>query len=112
MFGRKEYPGIPHLMVTFDTPLAGDFATVKALVNAGMNIARINCAHDGPDVWQRMVDNVRKAENATGRTCKIYLDLAGPKYRTQLLGKGRRKGRLKLEEAGCILPRRTGRAFQ
>lgn len=98
LFGRKEYPGIPHLMVTFDTPLADDFATVKALVNAGMNIARINCAHDGPDVWQRMADNVRKAENATGRTCKIYLDLAGPKIRTQLLGKGRRKGRLKLEE--------------
>lgn len=98
LFGHKEYPGIPHLMVTFDTPLAGDFATVKALVNAGMNIARINCAHDGPDVWQRMADNVRKAENATGRTCKIYLDLAGPKIRTQLLGKGRRKGRLKLEE--------------
>lgn len=98
LFGRKEYPGIPHLMVTFDTPLADDFATVKALVNAGMNIARINCAHDGPGVWQRMADNVRKAENATGRTCKIYLDLAGPKIRTQLLGKGRRKGRLKLEE--------------
>lgn len=98
LFGRKEYPGIPHLMVTFDTPLADDFATVKALVNAGMNIARINCAHDGPEVWQRMADNVRKAENATGRTCKIYLDLAGPKIRTQLLGKGRRKGRLKLEE--------------
>ncbi len=71
---------------------------MKALLQNGMNIARINSAHDGPDEWQKMIANVRKAERATGQACKIYFDLAGPKIRTVLLGKGRRKGRLKLRE--------------
>ena len=64
----------------------------------GMNIARINSAHDGPDEWQKMIANVHKAERTTGQACQIYFDLAGPKIRTILLGKGRRKGRLNLSE--------------
>ena len=98
LFGPKVNPNIPHLMVTFDTGMADDYAKVKALVQAGMNVARINCAHDNPEIWTRMVQNIRKASRATGHTCKIYLDLAGPKIRTILLGKGRKKGRLKLRE--------------
>lgn len=98
LFGQKEDPIIPHLMVTFQTSLADEFAAVKKLLEAGMNIARINCAHDSPRVWKKMIANVRKAERATGRACKIYVDLAGPKIRTALLGKGRKKGRMKLKE--------------
>lgn len=98
LFGPKVNPNIPHLMVTFDTGLADDYSAVKALVQAGMNVARINCAHDGPDVWARMTHNIRKASRATGHPCKIYLDLAGPKIRTVLLGKGRKKGRMKIKE--------------
>lgn len=102
LFGHKKEAEIPHLMVTFDTDLADDYGAVKALVKAGMQIARINCAHDDPAVWGRMVAQVRKAVRATGQTCKIYLDLAGPKIRTVLLGKGRRKGRLKLREQALV----------
>ncbi len=98
LFGPKVNPHIPHLMVTFESSLANDYAKVKALVEAGMNVARINCAHDSPDTWKRMVANIRKASRATGHPCKIYLDLAGPKIRTVLLGKGRKKGRMKLRE--------------
>lgn len=98
LFGPKVNPNIPHVMVTFDTSLADDYAAVKALLLAGMNVARINCAHDDPDVWKGMVNNVRKATRTTGHACKIHLDLAGPKIRTALLGKGRFKDRLKLAE--------------
>lgn len=98
LFGPKTDKDIPHLMVTFDTGLAEDYAGVKALIQAGMNIARINCAHDGPETWRGMIKNVRKAARATKRPCKIYLDLAGPKIRTVLLGKNRMKGRLKLRK--------------
>ncbi|MCC6279073.1 MAG: pyruvate kinase [Saprospiraceae bacterium] len=98
LFGRKEDPIMPHLMVTFESSLASDYQAVKNLLKAGMNIARINCAHDSPNEWQRMISNVRKAVRATGRPCKIYLDLAGPKIRTELLGKGKRKGRMKIKE--------------
>ncbi|MCC6459938.1 MAG: pyruvate kinase [Saprospiraceae bacterium] len=98
LFGPKVNPNIPHLMVTFDSGLANDYAGVKALVLAGMNVARINCAHDNPEIWERMVANIRKAARTTGHPCKIHLDLAGPKIRTVLLGKGRKKGRLTLRE--------------
>lgn len=97
LFGPKESQQIPHLMVTFESSLAKDYASVKALVLAGMNVARINSAHDQPAIWKKMIANVRRAEKSTGRSCKIYLDLAGPKIRTILLGKGRRKGRMKLK---------------
>ena len=98
LFGRNEDPNIPYLMVTFDSFMADSYADVKSLVKAGMNVARINCAHDTPDKWERMIANVHKATRATGRPCKIYLDLAGPKIRTEILGKGRQKDRLKLRE--------------
>lgn len=111
LFGPKVNPNIPHLMVTFDSALAGDYAGVKALVQAGMNIARINCAHDDPDAWRQMIINVRKASRATGHACKIYLDLAGPKIRTAILGKGRKKGRLKLRPNDRFLLAEAGAAF-
>lgn len=111
LFGPKETPDIPHLMVTFDSDLADDYAGVKALAMAGMNIARINCAHDGPDEWLRMIANVRKAARATGWPCKIYLDLAGPKIRTVLIGKGRRKDRLKLREQETFFLAETNAVF-
>ncbi len=98
LFGHKEDAGIPYLMVTFDTDKADDYGAVKALLQAGMNIARINSAHDSPVKWQKMIANVHKAERATGRPCKIYFDLAGPKIRTMLLGKGRHDDWLKLRE--------------
>lgn len=103
MFGRKPDPNIPHLMVTFESGLAKDYAAVKALLKAGMNIARINCAHDNPEKWKRMIANVRKASRATGQPCKIYMDLAGPKIRTTLLGKGRLDDRIKIREGERFL---------
>ena len=98
LFGAKESPLIPHLMVTFESSLAHDYDQVKSLIKAGMNIARINTAHDSPKEWLKMVQNVQKAAKTTKRPCQIYLDLAGPKIRTVLLAKGRKKQRLKLEE--------------
>jgi pyruvate kinase len=102
LFGEKEDTSIPHLMVTFDTAFANDLTVVKALVKAGMNIARINCAHDTPREWRRMISNVHKAARAIGRPCKIYMDLAGPKIRTAILGKGRKKERMKVTEDELI----------
>ena len=98
LFGPKVNPHIPHLMVTFENALATDYGRVKSLVQAGMNVARINCAHDNPEVWKGMINKIRKATRATGHPCKVYMDLAGPKIRTTLMGKGRKEGILKLKE--------------
>lgn len=111
LFGPKESPDVPHLMVTFQTELADDFEAVKGLLEAGMNVARINCAHDSSREWERMAANVRKASGLTGLPCHIYFDLAGPKIRTVLLGKGRKKGRLELAEGDLFGLAETGAVF-
>ena len=70
------------IMVTMPSIAADDYEFVNELVAAGMDIARINCAHDGKDAWLRMVQNVRRAANENDRVCRIAMDLAGPKIRT------------------------------
>jgi pyruvate kinase len=70
------------IMVTLPSEAADDYTLVENLVASGMDNARINCSHDGPDQWQHMIHNIRKAEAATGHKCLVYMDLAGPKLRT------------------------------
>ncbi len=76
------------IMVTADASLAEDPSAVRALVNRGMGILRINCAHDGPEVWTRIAAHVRAAEKASGHPCRILMDLGGPKIRTGPLSPG------------------------
>ena len=68
-------------MVTFSTDMADDRKLVEEMLNHGMSVARINCAHDTPEVWLRMISTLKKAIAKTGKTCKLYMDLAGPKIR-------------------------------
>jgi pyruvate kinase len=96
LFGVKTKDSIPYIMVTFDTHFADDFKLIKELLKAGMNIARINCAHDDEKTWKKMVDLIRAAAEETAIPCQIYMDLAGPKIRTRILGKGRSEGKVAL----------------
>lgn len=76
------------IMVTLPSEAASDFALVRQLVVSGMDIARINCAHDGPDEWKAMAARVRRAARAAGRPVRILMDLGGPKLRTGTLAEG------------------------
>lgn len=71
----------PHIMVTFSTALMQDRKLVEEMLHEGMTVARINCAHDSPDEWSRMISVLKKAIAKTGKHCKIYMDIAGPKIR-------------------------------
>jgi pyruvate kinase len=70
------------IMVTMPSEAATDPALVRDLLAAGMDVMRINCAHDNPDAWAAMVNNLRRAQRELGRSCKILTDLGGPKLRT------------------------------
>ncbi len=96
LFGFKKDKAIPYIMVTFDTRFADDFQLVKKLLETGMNVARINCAHDNEEIWLRMVKLIRQASEQTNIPCNIYMDLAGPKIRGRILGKGREQGKINL----------------
>lgn len=70
------------IMVTMPSEAASDTALVRDLLKAGMNVMRINCAHDNAEAWLAMIQHLRAAEKELGCECKIYADLAGPKLRT------------------------------
>ena len=48
---------------------------------AGVDVFRLNMAHNGPEVGQKMVDLIRALSQRTGRPLAILVDLAGPKIR-------------------------------
>lgn len=98
LFGRKQTELMPYIMVTFDSTLADDYDKVKSLLQSGMNIARINCAHDNESTWFRMIQHIKRASKITGLTCKIYMDLAGPKIRTVI----KDNEKMKVEEGEMI----------
>jgi len=47
-----------------------------------MDCMCINCAHDDAATWERMIGQLRRAEQSLGRSCRVVMDLAGPKLRT------------------------------
>ncbi|MCS6776205.1 MAG: pyruvate kinase [Chthonomonadaceae bacterium] len=75
--GRKV-----RIMVTMPAEAATDPDFVRELIVSGMDCMRINCAHDHPDAWHQMATHLRRAQQETGRTCRLLMDLAGPKLRT------------------------------
>jgi len=70
------------IMVTMPSEAADDCALIHDLLASGMDCMRINAAHDGPDAWDRMLRHLEKARAATGRPCRVLMDVAGPKLRT------------------------------
>ncbi len=70
------------IMVTLPAEAADDAELVRALFAAGLDIARINCAHDSPEEWERMVRLLRRTAREHGRPLRILMDLGGPKLRT------------------------------
>lgn len=54
---------------------------VKALIDAGMNMARLNLSHGSYVEHQGRLDLVRAAAKAAGRPVAILVDLQGPKIR-------------------------------
>jgi len=76
------------IMVTMPAEAASDYDLVRELVDGGMDCARINCAHETPREWSRMIAHIHRAEKAVGRRCRIQMDLAGPKIRTGTIRPG------------------------
>jgi pyruvate kinase len=82
LFGQTGAQRRVRIMVTLPTEAGTDYALVRNIVQRGANCIRINCAHDTPELWQSMIDHVHQAEQDTGQTCKVMMDLGGPKIRT------------------------------
>ena len=82
LFGPAPAKRGVRIMVTLPSEAAFDPSLVAALVQGGMDIARINCAHDDAARWVAMADKVRAAASEAKRSVRVLMDLGGPKLRT------------------------------
>ncbi len=82
VFGKRP-KGAPRVrvMATLPPEAATQPELVDNLIAAGMDCARINCAHDDAEAWSRMIANLRDASVRHERPCKVLMDLGGPKCR-------------------------------
>ncbi|MCD4690504.1 pyruvate kinase, partial [bacterium] len=61
---------------------------IRALADAGMNVARLNFSHGTHDEHAAAAAAVRQAAEAVGRPIAVLQDLAGPKVRVGLVAGG------------------------
>ncbi len=82
LFGPR-HTNVPRarVMATLPPEAASQPDLVDKLVAAGMDCARINCAHDDADLWERMIAHVREAALRLERPCRVMMDIGGPKCR-------------------------------
>jgi len=76
------------IMVTMPSEAARSYELVKGLVDAGMDVMRVNCAHDCEREWEAMIAHMRRANEESAKHCKVLMDLAGPKLRTGPIRRG------------------------
>ncbi len=78
-----------YIMVTAPPAAEATSAWMARMLTAGMNVLRINCAHEGEREWLQTIRGLRAARVQTGRSCRVLMDLAGPKIRTGPVAAGR-----------------------
>jgi pyruvate kinase len=75
MFSRRT-----KIVATLGPATDGD-GVLDQLIAAGMDCARLNCSHGGPDDLRRRAASVRAAAVRAGRPIALLFDLQGPKLR-------------------------------
>lgn len=63
-------------------PATQDEATLERLINAGVDICRINMAHADHNWSREIIQRVRKVCDKVGRHIAILMDVKGPEIRT------------------------------
>ena len=69
-------------------PASWELETLKSLLAAGVDVVRVNAAHNTIDIRRQIVATIRTAAEQTGRCVAILQDLSGPKPRTGPLPDG------------------------
>jgi len=90
LFGPQPKDRHVYVMVTAPSAEQADREWMVRLLEAGMNVLRVNCAHETETEWARVIDALARAREVTGKPCRVLMDLAGPKIRTGAIQSKRR----------------------
>ncbi|UYZ12697.1 pyruvate kinase [Brevibacillus sp. WF146] len=80
-------------------PASESVETLKKLIHAGMNVARLNFSHGSHEEHAARIANIRQAAEETGKQVAILLDTKGPEIRTGMLA----VDAVELQEGGTIV---------
>ncbi|MFF1879183.1 pyruvate kinase [Leifsonia sp. NPDC058230] len=62
-------------------PATSSYENIRAIIDAGVDVARMNLSHGSYDVHEGVYANVRKAADDAGKPVAVLVDLQGPKIR-------------------------------
>ncbi|WP_277673482.1 pyruvate kinase [Piscibacillus halophilus] len=79
-------------------PASESVETLKELIDAGMNVARLNFSHGDHEEQRQRIENIRQAANEKGKSIAILLDTKGPEIRTGLF----ENGEVELEKGSTV----------
>jgi pyruvate kinase len=68
------------IVATFG-PAVADYDKAKAIIEAGVDVARMNLSHGSHEVHEGVYTTIRKASADVGKPVAILVDLQGPKIR-------------------------------
>ncbi len=80
-------------------PASEELSVLKRLMEAGMNVARLNFSHGSHEEHALRIERIRRAAAETGKTVAILLDTKGPEIRTGDL----REGEVELKEGETFI---------
>ena len=69
-------------------PAASSYDQIRPLLEAGVNVARMNLSHGTYDVHEEVYRNVKRAADDAGLPVAVLVDLQGPKIRTATFADG------------------------
>ncbi|WP_079708277.1 pyruvate kinase [Paraliobacillus ryukyuensis] len=69
-------------------PASESVEKLVQLIEAGMNVARLNFSHGDFEEHGQRIKNIREAAEKTGKTVAILLDTKGPEIRTGVMEEG------------------------
>lgn len=75
-------------------PAVQEAERIRALIEAGMDVARLNFSHGTWEQHAARISTIREQSDAAGKPIAILQDLQGPKIRTGLL----KEGEVRLED--------------
>ena len=62
-------------------PASSSYDQLRAIIEAGVDVARMNLSHGSYDVHEQIYRDVRKAASDLGKPVGVFVDLQGPKIR-------------------------------
>ncbi len=62
-------------------PATSSYEQIRAVIDAGVDVARMNLSHGSYEVHEEVYRNVRKAAEDIGKPVGVFVDLQGPKIR-------------------------------